>query len=264
MKILSRHTTDDFARRFWNRVFDSTPSFVNCYSTALRLTAEMALFHKYLPQPQGKRVLKIDLWDEVHNSGFLVRVAAEGAIVSGLDISDHIVTEASNNFAKSGLPGTLVVADMRYIPFSDNTFDLVWQIGTIEHVSDPSRVFLEVWRVLKPGGIAIMGCPNRHDPYGSQLVIKTLSLLGLWPYGEELSFSYADLKSFMLGAGFCVRERSAPYVLPWCLRYTDILLHLRAQPVDYILRPFIWPFKYINHIALFRKYANHIVCVGQK
>lgn len=264
MRILSPHITSESMREFWNTTYDRMRSFEGCYSTNLRLACELSLTNSYLPSLVGKKVMKIDLWDEVHNSGFLIEIARLGADVYGFDISDHIVTSARENFRKLGLPSTLVAADMRAIPFPTDSFDLVWQIGTIEHVHDPTVVFNEVHRVLKPGGIAIMGCPNRHDPYGSQLVIYGLGKLGLWPYEEELSFSFRDLEAFMAQANFQILERTSPYLLPWFLRYTDILLHLYAKPLDLLLRPLIWPFHFLNRSVFLRRYANHVVCIGRK
>ncbi|MCP9455887.1 MAG: class I SAM-dependent methyltransferase [Nitrospira sp.] len=49
------------------------------------------------------------------------------------------------------------------IPFPDNTFDVVWSSNVLEHVADPGKVLAEAYRLLKPGGTAIIVVPN----YGS-------------------------------------------------------------------------------------------------
>ena len=47
------------------------------------------------------------------------------------------------------------------IPYSDNTFDLVFADNVLEHLPDPLQVFSEVSRVLKPGGVFLAKTPNK-------------------------------------------------------------------------------------------------------
>jgi ubiquinone/menaquinone biosynthesis C-methylase UbiE len=54
-------------------------------------------------------------------------------------------------------------ADVGHLPFRDQSFDLVISMSVIEHLEDPSRVFREFHRVLKPGGAVIVQTPNRYD-----------------------------------------------------------------------------------------------------
>jgi len=48
------------------------------------------------------------------------------------------------------------------IPSDDNMFDIVIAANTLEHLHDPERVFKEVNRVLKPGGIFLVKTPNKY------------------------------------------------------------------------------------------------------
>jgi SAM-dependent methyltransferase len=54
-----------------------------------------------------------------------------------------------------------VVADMRDLPFSPESFSSVVAVHSLEHVPDPDRVLREVVRVLRPGGAAAFVTPNR-------------------------------------------------------------------------------------------------------
>ena len=45
-----------------------------------------------------------------------------------------------------------LVADAHNIPAADNSFDAVFSLAVLEHVTDPYRVVAEMIRVLKPGG----------------------------------------------------------------------------------------------------------------
>jgi len=45
------------------------------------------------------------------------------------------------------------------LPYSDNFFDVVYSKSVIEHFYYPERLIKEMYRVLKPGGLAITLCP---------------------------------------------------------------------------------------------------------
>lgn len=53
------------------------------------------------------------------------------------------------------------VADAGHIPYPAGTFDLVFADNVLEHLPDPSSVFSEVERVLKPGGVFLFKTPNK-------------------------------------------------------------------------------------------------------
>jgi SAM-dependent methyltransferase len=46
------------------------------------------------------------------------------------------------------------------IPYPDNFFDAVYSKSVIEHFHYPERLIKEMYRVLKPGGVAITLCPS--------------------------------------------------------------------------------------------------------
>jgi SAM-dependent methyltransferase len=45
-----------------------------------------------------------------------------------------------------------VAASALKLPFRDASFDLVWSIWTLEHISNPQQMLCEMLRVLRPGG----------------------------------------------------------------------------------------------------------------
>lgn len=48
------------------------------------------------------------------------------------------------------------------IPLPDNSFDLVVSSGVIHHTVDPEKSFSEMARILKPGGLLVLGVYGKH------------------------------------------------------------------------------------------------------
>lgn len=79
----------------------------------------------------------------------------------GIDISEHCLQHAKKLLRKKGMleQCELSVGDIRTLPYSDNTFDLVVAVEVLEHISEPEVGLTEAMRVLKPGGYAITALP---------------------------------------------------------------------------------------------------------
>lgn len=56
-----------------------------------------------------------------------------------------------------------VKMDVHQIPFENNTFDVVFCNHVMEHVDDDIRAMSEIYRVLKPGGWAIIQSPQDYS-----------------------------------------------------------------------------------------------------
>lgn len=48
-----------------------------------------------------------------------------------------------------------------YLPLADQSFDAVLNTVSVQYLQSPERVFGEIYRVLKPGGLAIVSFSNR-------------------------------------------------------------------------------------------------------
>ena len=79
----------------------------------------------------------------------------------GIDISQHCLQHAKRLLTKKGMLERcdLTVGDIRTLPYSDNTFDLIIAIEVLEHIPNPEVGLTEARRVLKPGGYAITALP---------------------------------------------------------------------------------------------------------
>lgn len=119
---------------------------------------------RYLPQLvdfpsyQGKRLLEVGCGIGTD----LVRFAAGGARVTGIDLAQTAIDLARNNFALHGLDAEeLRVANGEALPYPDQSFDVVYGHGVVQYTADAAQLIRECHRVLKPGGTGIFMVYNR-------------------------------------------------------------------------------------------------------
>ncbi len=56
-----------------------------------------------------------------------------------------------------------VRSDLTAAPHPDDTFDIMYCSHVLEHIPDDRRAMYELWRVLKPGGWALIDVPITSD-----------------------------------------------------------------------------------------------------
>ena len=79
---------------------------------------------------------------------------------AGLEISPTMVEEARRFNAALVATGqaSFHLGNAERMPFPDSSFDRVFSIGVVHFWADPVAPLAEVRRVLRPGGISLMGC----------------------------------------------------------------------------------------------------------
>lgn len=89
--------------------------------------------------------------------GIFLSVAKQrGWRVSGLELSKESVIAARDRFSISLEQGDL----SRLSSCADASFDVITAFDVAEHLEDPSRLFLEARRLLRPGGLFVWTTPN--------------------------------------------------------------------------------------------------------
>jgi len=231
-------------RRQWERVASSVSDFFEAPTTQYYRRCEIALLGRCVGPLAGKRVLKLDLWNEAFNTRILHWMRAEGAETFGLDLSQVVAVAARRNGRAIGDGGRLVQADIREVPFDGDSFDVVYTMGSIVHIAEYRHALAEVARVLRPGGVAVVGVPHRWNLFLRPLMVRVLSLLGLYLYAPEKSFSAGELARDLTAAGLAVRRRDGILAIPGLVRMADLFCHTRRIPIAPLVRPAIAPFAY--------------------
>jgi SAM-dependent methyltransferase len=136
------------------------------------------LYHSYvkpyLEQVPAKRIL--DVGCGVGAEVDLLR--RDGYEAYGIDLPG-----LSRFWAREGRDSTYFFgADATRTPFPDDSFDVVYSLGVIEHIgtltghctlgpgyrAQRQRYAHEVLRVVRPGGRVLIACPNKHFPVDIQ------------------------------------------------------------------------------------------------
>jgi SAM-dependent methyltransferase len=249
---------------FWNDVGASFPDLGGAASTAVYAESEQRLFRDHFPPLDGLRILKTDLWDEAKNTRILAWAAARGARAFGVDLSEPIVRDARVECAARGGRCGAAVADVRALPFAADSFDAIYSMGTIEHFTDTPVAVREIARVLAPGGRAIVGVPNRHDPFLRPLLSAALQAIGAYGYGYEQSYSRRALRTMIESAGLRVLAETGILFMPGWLRMADLACHVRCRPLAVVTATCIRPFASLERVPWLRRHGYLLATVATK
>lgn len=93
-------------------------------------------------------------------------VMDRGAQAVGLDISEQMTMLAKKHLLKHRHRPAILRGDGTRLPFRDESFDLVYSLLVLQHLSKENgrALIREVHRVLKPGGVAYLRVPGRFAP----------------------------------------------------------------------------------------------------
>ncbi len=248
---------------FWDQVGHSFPSLKNAASTRYYFQCEKGLFVENFPELTGVRILKTDLWDEAKNSEILRWTQEAGAEAFGIDISPSIARQAAEVMAPRRR--NLAVADLRALPFVDGSFDLIYSMGTIEHFDQYRQALAEIHRVTRPGGKAIIGVPNKLDPFLRPLMVFVLQKLGLYGYGREKSFTAAQLGRRIEAAGFAVEKLTGILFMPGWLRMAELWLRVRGSTLERLAAALVKPFAWLyRRYPALRRHGYLLVMIARK
>jgi SAM-dependent methyltransferase len=87
--------------------------------------------------------------------GLLLVVGQSGATGHGLDISVSAVRTALSR----GIT-LAIVGNAERLPYPDSSFHVLTNLGSLEHYNDMSAALAEAYRVVRPGGRALLLVPN--------------------------------------------------------------------------------------------------------
>lgn len=113
----------------------------------------------------------------------------------GIDFSDNMISEAKKN---CGDKASFCVADAEKLPFDEDTFDIITCNASFHHYIHPNAVLSEMNRVLKAGGVLIIG-----DPYLPAAVRPLMNVFTKFSNeGDYHFYGLNEMKKLFLKNGF--------------------------------------------------------------
>ena len=161
---------------------------------------------------------------------YVKHLAPLGGTVIGLEYDFERATEARQNSL------LIINAAAESLPLPSGIFDLILSHEVIEHVQKDHTAIREIVRALKPGGRAVIFCPNRGYPFETHGVYWK----GKYYFGNKLFVNYLPR---------VLRDKLAPHVRV----YSKHDLHKLFDGL---------PVKFIKQTIIFGAYDNIIEQFG--
>lgn len=210
------------------------------YTDHVRNTAD-SIYHAYyekpamytnLPDLTGKRVLSLGCGSGEDTQYLL----SKGAIESiGIDISTELINIATASY----LDCTFAVMDMERLDFPDASFDFVYSSLAIHYIENWSKVFNEVYRLLKPGSFFLFSCG--HPIRTAMDVTENTETIKL----RQLSVKQNKIQKTVEICGNYLEHRSVTDALPegavttWHKPISEIMNE--AKQAGFLLETFVEP-----------------------
>jgi len=128
-----------------------------------------------------------------------LKLVEYNADVTCLDYSSSAVKLIRNNTVNLNSKMNIVQGDAFNLPFEDNSFDICFHQGLIEHFKNPLPMIEEQKRILKNDGILLIQVPQRYSLMTIQKHI--LMFFGKWFAGWETEFSIRELNCLVKQTG---------------------------------------------------------------
>jgi len=167
------------------------------------------------------KVLEIGCGDGFNLLCLASAVEPKGQYV-GVDVSQARIATAINRKNEEYDLGhkrlSFLMMDGSYLGFTNASFDIVICMEVLEHLPRPDLCVSEMFRILKPGGAAIITTPNPES-----IFLKLSKVLKYFSKSSKISLdrrdhisikNFAEWKDMFLASGFLleIRKRGALFL----------------------------------------------------
>jgi ubiquinone/menaquinone biosynthesis C-methylase UbiE len=236
MAPLSPTSEKESRREDWETFWREKEDVEQVYSNADRIARNLL----QIGNLRGKKVLEIGAGTG-RDSFPLIE---HGADVYQLDYAENSLRILKRIAEEQHFPVTIVAGDTFQLPFEDETFDIVFHQGLLEHFRLPQADALlkENARVLKRGGFLLVDVPQRYHLY--TVAKHFLMSINKWFAGWERSFSVSELRACIRTLGLVPVHAYGEWMYPSfayrtfreLVKMAGFTLPLKPQPIKSISR----------------------------
>jgi ubiquinone/menaquinone biosynthesis C-methylase UbiE len=131
--------------------------------------------------------------------------------VTAIDLADHMLAVGRENVRRAGLDGRLRLErwDAKEMPCGDGTFAAVISNSIVHHIPEPVAVFVEMVRVVRPGGVLFVRDLLRPDDEATLRHLVDLHAAGANTHQRTMfadslhaALSLAEVQSLVRQLGF--------------------------------------------------------------
>jgi SAM-dependent methyltransferase len=235
-----RHTRGDAElQKSYNKIFASKS--IAQYWIAYRWILDILK-----PKP-GSRMLDVACGE----GPLLVQAVERDVEAFGVDFSSVAIS-----IARTDVPsGRFGISNGAYLPFADNSFDIVSNIGSLEHYERIDLGSQEMARVLKPTGTAVIQVPNMFGMLWNVQYVKHTG--DVCDDGQPLQ-RYAtpgEWRRLLERNGFVV-EKMLPFGWAWPKTWREFMYYMR--------RPKLWLNLLVWQPRHFPNLANNLTYICHK
>lgn len=243
-----------FTLDFWNKFYSVADHYYKCFDLLqeLKLSGYLDFFKNI--DLSNCLVLKTDLYVEAKNikDNFLPFVKIDKCV--GMDISFEVVRAASRNLVTSVPKMQFVVADVRNLPFKNDSFNAIISDSTLDHlpVNTLPVLLLGLRGILKEKGKLILSLNNKLN--FSVALYRIIANLNNY----YISFSFNRLHVASLLINYSFKIINWDYIIP--LDYLGVFL-AKYSKVNKLIN-----FMVLYWLAILKKiskvtYLKRFVCI---
>lgn len=177
---------------------------------------------------RGKHILEIGVG--LGSDHYML--AKGGNRMTALDLSREHLKLTKRHLQLEGLETDAIYGDAESMPFESNSFDVVYSFGVLHHTPGTAAAFREVNRVLKPGGVALIGIYHRYSFFFilNTLLANGVLRLGLFRKGWRVLLSEIEYRSDAASAVPLIKVFSRRQIKQYFRSYTKC--HVSSHHVE--------------------------------